>query len=413
MRTIALLTLGIAALSLASAAAAQTAIERLGVDPDRAIIDVREVLSGGPPPQGIPALGFAGLARVADPSPAPRFVEQADATWLGAREPVILMRLGGEARIYPLQILTWHEIANDTLGGVPVAVTFCPLCNSALAFDRRVPLSADEADALRARGAGDRLVELPLELQAAAGGKDEAALVTFGVSGLLYLSNLLMFDETTRTLWSQLVGEGMVGELAGARLLRYPAQIVSFAEAAAAEPDALVLSRETGFVRTYGRNPYVGYDDVDSPAFLFSGVLDGRLPPKARVVTLDRPAGAVAYPFDRLETDRVLHDVVHGEPIVLFWQAGTASALGAPSIADAADVGAVGVFTPAAEGRTLTFEATDDGFVDLETGSRWDVTGRARSGPLEGTLLESVAHDNTLWFAWAAFRPETEVRGAP
>jgi hypothetical protein len=413
MRNIALLTLGIAALSLPSAAAAQTAIERLGVDPGRASIDVREVPSGGPPPQGIPALGFAGLARVADPSPAPRFVAQADASWLGEREPVILMRLGGEARIYPLQILTWHEIANDTLGGVPVAVTFCPLCNSALAFDRRVPLGADEADALRARGAGDRLVTLPADLEAAAGGRSEAALVTFGVSGLLYFSNLLMFDETTRTLWSQLVGEGMVGELAGSRLLRYPAQIVSFAEAAAAEPDALVLSRETGFVRTYGRNPYVGYDDVDSPAFLFSGVPDGRLPPKARVVTLDPPAGAVAYPFDRLETERVLHDVVHGEPIVLFWQAGTASALGAPSIADAADVGAVGVFTPAAEGRTLTFEATDDGFVDLETGSRWDVTGRARSGPLEGTLLESVAHDNTLWFAWAAFRPETEVRGAP
>jgi hypothetical protein len=218
-----------------------------------------------------------------------------------------------------------------------------------------------------------------------------------------------MFDDATFTLWSQLTGEGGVGELAGEALVRYPAQIVGFADARAAEPDALVLSRDTGFDRSYGRNPYVGYDEIGSPAFLFQGDADGRLEPKARVITVDG-AEPVAYPFDHLATHRVVHDVVAGAPLVLFWSAGTATALGGAVIANAEDVGAVGVFHPEADGRRLTFTATADGFVDAETGSLWDVTGRARSGPLAGQVLEAVAHDNTLWFAWAAFRPDTDVR---
>ena len=236
--------------------------------------------------------------------------------------------------------------------------------------------------------------------------------VTFGVSGLLFLSNLLMFYDATLTLWSQLTGEGGVGELAGEVLVRYPAQIVGFADARAAEPDALVLSRETGFFREYGRTPYVGYDEIGSPAFLFRGSADGRLEPKARVITIDG-AEAVAYPFDHLASMRVVHDDVAGAPVVLLWAAGTATALGGPVIASAQDVGAVGVFRPEVDGRRVTLEATAEGFVDTETGSLWDVTGRARSGPLAGEVLEAVAHDNTLWFAWAAFRPETEVRRPP
>jgi hypothetical protein len=404
------------ALAATSPALAQP-LARLGIDASRATIDVRDVISGGPPPQGIPALGFAGLAGVADASPAPQFVRSDEAAgWLREREPVILVRLGGESRIYPLQVLTYHEIANDTLGGVPVAVTFCPLCNSALAFDRRVPLTSEAVEALRARGAGERVAPLPEDVRARyasqqthADAPEFAVEVTFGVSGLLYLSNLLMFDDATGTLWSQLVGEGVVGDVAGARLVRYGAQIVSFGEAVAAEPDALVLSRETGFGRPYGRNPYVGYDEVGSPAFLFDGVVDGRLTPKARVVTIDG-AEPVAYPFDRLARERVVHDVVADLAVVVLWQPGTATAIGAADIAAGADVGAVGVFRPEHGGRSLTFEAIAGGFVDRETGTRWDVTGRALDGPLAGSILEAVPHDNTLWFAWAAFRPETDIR---
>ena len=412
----------IAAIVLALAAShalavSEAQLERLRVSADTASIPIDEILSGGPPPQGIPALGFRGLRGVAEASPEPRFVSQEEAAaWLGDLEPVILMRLGGEARLYPLQILTWHEIANDTLGGVPVAVTFCPLCNSALAFDRRIPATQAQVDALRRDGHEVRAA--PLD-DTAAGlyerqyGREAPELgidVTFGVSGLLYFSNMLMFDDTTFTLWSQLIGEGLVGDMTDELLIRYPAQIVGFAEARAAEPDALVLSQDTGFRRTYGQNPYVGYDEIGSPAFLFRGPSDGRLAPKERVITVDTPAESVAYPFDHLRDVRVAHDAIAGDPVVAFWAPGTATALGAPSIAGAADIGAVGLFRATVDGRTLRFEPAEDGFVDAETGSLWDVTGRARSGPLEGTVLDAVPHDNTLWFAWAAFRPDTEVR---
>lgn len=392
----------------------------LRIDPSRATVPLGAVLEGGPPPQGIPALGFGGLVGVATASPAPRFVAQGEAAgWLGDREPVVLVRLGGEARLYPLQVLTWHEIANDVLGGVPIAVSYCPLCNSALVFDRRVPLTdAGHAAAEAARHATDpaAIVVAPDDawgaayaFQAGRSAPERAQVVTFGVSGLLYLSNLLMFDDGTFTLWSQLTGEAAVGALAGERLVRYGAQIVSFADARAAHPDALVLSRETGFERPYGRNPYLGYDEAGSPAFLFRGRRDDRLEAKARVVAIDGPQ-PVAYPFDHLARVRIVHDTVAGRAIVLFWVPGTATALGAASIADAADVGASGAFGAELDGRRLRFVARDDGFEDLETGSRWDVTGRAVSGPLAGRTLEPVTHDTTLWFAWAAFRPETDVR---
>ncbi|MDF1521819.1 MAG: DUF3179 domain-containing protein [Trueperaceae bacterium] len=408
---------GLALMATSALAISELTLRGLRVPTERAILPIEDILSGGPPPQGIPAIGFRGLTGVAEGSPDPVFVTQEAATeWLGDLEPVILMRVGGEARLYPLQVLTWHEIANDTLAGVPIAVTFCPLCNSALAFDRRVLVSDEQLAALRAPGNTTvRVQDTPADLAAAFArqtGREapsQAVDVTFGVSGLLYHSNLLMFDDTTFTLWSQLTGEGGVGELTGEVLVRYPAQIVGFADARAAEPEALVLSRDTGFNRAYGRNPYVGYDEIGSPAFLFRGTADGRLEPKARVITVDG-AEPVAYSFDHLAATRVVHDDVGGAPLVLLWDAGTATALGAAVIANAADVGSVGVFRPEADGRRLTFTATADGFVDAETGSLWDVTGRARSGPLAGQVLEAVAHDNTLWFAWAAFRPETEIR---
>ena len=411
-----LAALALALLLPSASAVSEAQLQRLRVSAENATIPIADILSGGPPPQGIPALGFRGLQGVADATREPRFVTQDEAAaWLGEREPVVLMRLGGEARLYPLQILTWHEIANDTLGGVPVAVTFCPLCNSALAFDRRVPATQAQVDALRRDGHQVRAEPLDpeatrlYEQQTGHPAPELGVDVTFGVSGLLYFSNMLMFDDTTFTLWAQLTGEGAVGDMAGERLIRYPAQLVGFAEARLAEPDALVLSQDTGFRRSYGQNPYVGYDDIGSPAFLFQGPSDGRLQAKERVITVDG-AEPVAYPFDHLRDQRVVHDVIGGDPVVAFWAAGTATALGAGQIATAADVGAVGLFEATVDGQALRFDTHQDGFVDDATGSVWDVTGRARSGPLAGTLLEAVPHDNTLWFAWAAFRPETEVR---
>lgn len=405
------------AMGLASAQPG-VALDRLGVDVRWSSISLDTILRGGPPPQGIPALGFRGdRAGAARPSPEPRYIAVEEATWIEAREPVIVVELNGETRVYPLQILTWHEIVNDTLGDVPIAVTFCPLCNSALAFDRRVGL--DPVTEARARAAIPDLETLRLpaswrevhDAQGPGPAPEVGIDVTFGVSGLLVNSNLLMFDDRTNTLWTQLLGEGVVGTLTGVRLLRYPAPIVAFEAARAEHPDATVVSRQTGFSRAYGTNPYVGYDAVDTPAFLFRGPADGRLPPKARVAAVAAESDPVAYPFDALNDLRVVNDAIADRPVVVFWTPGTRSALDTSAIAAGRDVGAVTIFERTVDGRVLTFEPQGDTFVDVETGTTWNLFGTAIEGELAGARLTPVAHEDTLWFAWAAFRPDTRVYG--
>jgi len=153
-----------AAASLATLAFAQIP-SSLDVDTSKAVVPLAEIHRGGPPPQGIPAIGFPGMDGVAPATVDPTFVSQDEASaWLGGREPVILVDLGGERKVYPLQILMWHEIANDRVGGVPVAVTFCPLCNSALVFDLRVPLDPAGLEVLQERAAshGEELDAQPV-----------------------------------------------------------------------------------------------------------------------------------------------------------------------------------------------------------------------------------------------------------
>lgn len=408
-------------LMLGTALAQPGAMKQLNVDPNKATIPLEDILSGGPPPQGIPALGFGGdHTGAVSESPAPVFISQQEATWLAEEEPVIVMSLAGQSRIYPLQILTWHEIINDTLGGVPIAVTFCPLCNSALAFDRRVPLSEEGLEALSTANPTANTSTLSEDFLTAyqkQEGSDitgtETTEVTFGVSGMLYNSNMLMFDTASSTLWSQLVGEAVVGSLTGTQLLRYPAPIVSFAEAKAAFPDADVVSQETGFNRPYGSNPYLGYDDINSPAFLFDGVADDRLPPKERVITFEIDTESTAYPFGELSQVNVVNDTVSDKAIVVFWQAGTRSALDKDSIADSQDIGAANVFERTLDGQELTFKWDGSSFVDDQTSSAWNLLGQAVSGELKGKQLTPVVHDNTLWFAWAAFKPETRIFEQP
>jgi hypothetical protein len=330
----------------------------------RHTVDYAEIISGGPPRDGIPSID------------APLFSTPADAAeWLAGNEPVIAVALAGVARAYPLQILTWHEIVNDTLGGVPVLVTFCPLCNSALVFDRRL----------------------------------DGEVYEFGTSGLLRHSDLIMYDRTSESLWQQLTGEAIAGDLAGRRLKFLPAALVSFDDFRAAHPDGAVLSRETGFSRPYGQNPYVGYDTIGESPFLFQGDLDGRLPAMERVVAVSVNGMDVAYPLSVLAEAGVIHDRQGRQELVVFHTPGTSSALGAAAIAAGTDVGATGVFDPNLAGRRLTFGRVDGRIVDDQTGSTWDVLGRATSGPLAGESLTPLVHGNHFWFAWAAFKPETII----
>ena len=305
---------------------------------------------------------------------APKFVSvDAAAGWLEDVEPVVALDIAGDARAYPLQILTWHEIVNDEVGGVPVAVTFCPLCNSAIAFDRRF----------------------------------DGAVLDFGVSGNLRNSDLIMYDRQTHTWWQQFTGEGIVGRYAGGQLEHLPSLLVSFADFRAAYPDGRALSRETGFARQYGRNPYVGYDTTKGNPFLFGGALDERLTPVERVIAVSVNGVDAAFPLGILQEEKVINYTVGGRDIVALFKFGAASALDAASIAGSRDVGSAAVFDANLNGRKLTFGVDGGRIVDAETGSVWSILGSALEGELAGESLTPLVHGNHFWFAWAAFKPDT------
>jgi hypothetical protein len=324
-----------------------------------------EVLSGGPPKDGIPALD------------TPRFVtvNEADA-WLKPNEPVIYFQVGSDARAYPIQILIWHEIVNDTVGGVPVAVTFCPLCNTAIVFERTV----------------------------------SGRVLGFGTTGRLRFSNLLMYDRQTESWWQQAIGQAIIGQLTGTTLVSRPAAIISWATFKTAHPDGQVLSRDTGYDRPYGQNPYQGYDNVNQSPFLYSGPpIPGKLRPMARVLIVVLGGEAVAYPFDTLQKVHVVNDTVGKIDIVALWVPGTSSPLDSGTIAGGRDVGSANVYMRALGGRTLTFGFDGTHIVDKETGSTWDILGRAINGPLSGKSLTPVVATNSFWFAWVVYRPDTRV----
>jgi len=218
-----------------------------------------------------------------------------------------------------------------------------------------------------------------------------------------------MYDRQTETWWQKANGEAVIGELTGRRLTLLPASIVSWAEAQEQHPQAEVLSRETGFDRPYGRNPYIGYDAIDSSPFLFDGETPGELPAMARVTTVELNGEAVAYPNGVLQEVQVVNDTVGDQPVAVFWQPGLASALDAQTIADGEDVGASGLFLRTLDGETLTFALDGDAIVDDQTGSRWDIFGTAVAGELAGAQLEPVVKVDHFWFSWAAFRPDTRI----
>jgi hypothetical protein len=323
-----------------------------------------EVTSGGPPKDGIRAID------------SPEFVGVGAADgWLKPREPVVLFAHGNDARAYPLQILIWHEIVNDTVGGFPVAITFCPLCNTAIAFDRRV----------------------------------RERTLSFGTTGKLRFSDLVMYDRQTESWWQQATGQAIVGELTGTQLTPLPAQTISWGTFKEAFPGGKVLSRHTGYNRSYGENPYVGYDYVNSSPFLYRGPRDPRLRPVERVVTVSRGGEDVAYPFSALEKVRVVNDTVGGQRIAVFFEKGVTSALDRSSIPDSRDVGTAGVFERSLGGKVLTFAVAGGRITDAQTGSAWTILGAAIAGPLTGARLVPVVHGQHFWFAWAVFRPKTRI----
>ncbi|MGR4001309.1 MAG: DUF3179 domain-containing protein [Alphaproteobacteria bacterium] len=256
-------------------------------DFEKISVSLSEIISGGPPKDGIPAIDD------------PQF-EVAKQVSIGETEPLIRLSVGGETRAYPLRVLIWHEIVNDTIGGLPVAVTYCPLCNTSLVFDRRV-------DGQPAR---------------------------FGTTGLLRNSDLVMYDDLTESWWQQFSGEAIVGEKTGEFLPIIPSRVVSLRQILDEDPDMLVLVPNREGLRNYGSTPYVGYDDGNQRPFLYDGDLPEGIYPMAYVAVVD----GEAWSFDFLRKE---NPVVTGSGVTLMWEAGVASTLDAPRIAGAKDIGTV------------------------------------------------------------------------
>ena len=328
-------------------------------------VPYNEIFSGGPPKDGIPALSN------------PKFVTVKEADgWLKPVEPIILFEINGDARAYPIQILMWHEIVNDAVRGVPVVITFCPLCNTAIAFERTV----------------------------------KGQMLDFGTTGRLRYSNLVMYDHQTETWWQQGTGEAIAGELTGTKLIFRAVSIIAWDQFKATYPNGKVLSKDTGYGRAYGSNPYSGYDDVNSSPFLYRGPkTPDVLPAVAYVLTVDLNGKAVAYPYETLKQVNVVNDNVGGTEIVVLWTAGTAASLNAATVAGGRDLGSANAFARELDGQTLTFVFQNGRITDKETGSEWNILGQAANGKLKGKGLTPVIAINHFWFSWAAFKPETRV----
>ena len=329
------------------------------------LVPPEAIRSGGPPPDGIPALD------------EPVFAPTGEIDFLADSEAVLALEINGDARAYPLQIMTWHELVNDTVGGVPVTISYCPLCNSSVAYDRN---------------AAGRVLD-------------------FGTSGMLYQSSMVMYDRQTQSLWTHFDGLAVIGELIGTQLDFWPMAIVSWAAWRDAHPDGMVLTTETGYHRNYGRNPYVGYETSErllTPAFQ-STEIDERLPAKERVVGIRSAGGAVAVRHAHLTESGVVEVDLADVPLVVWNLPGASSAIDAPELANGIDVGSSGVFERQLDGRLLSFSRSGEGFTDSETGSTWNLFGEATAGELAGSRLQAHEFVDTFWFAWGTFEPHSSI----
>jgi len=333
-------------------------------------VPLSEIISGGPGKDGIPAIDdpeFISVSQTID--------------WLGDAEPVIALILkdknGREhARAYPIQILIWHEIVNDELAGIPVFVTFCPLCNASMVFDRRL----------------------------------DGKVLDFGTTGRLRKSDMVMYDRQTESWWQQFLGKAIVGEMTGKTLEVIPSRILSWLDFKTAWPNGQVMSKDTGYYRNYGVNPYQSYDDINETPFLLGEKPDQRLKPMDRVAVLKDSDGYKAYPYSILSAEGVVHDTVDGKPVVFLTKKNTRSPLDKRLISQSRLIISAQAFRPSIAGNKLDFYISqDEKILDRETSSVWTITGHAIEGIFKGKQLEAVPTETHFAFAWLVFRPETKI----
>ena len=301
-------------------------------------------------------------------------------------EPVISVEINGLAKAYPLNMLTMHEISNDSLGGLPILTTYCPLCNSSVVYDRRQVYN------------------------------EVSYTLDFEVSGMLRNSDMIMADKQTETWWQQLMGKGLVGKLAGAELTVLPSFVISVRDFFSSYPNGEILSPDTGTSAQnwYGKNPYEGYDHLSNKPyarFFDHKKLDSRVRPMERVIDLQGSNGYRVYPFSTISEKGVINDQYDGMHIVIFYKKGMVSVLDKKDIRKSKSIGSATMFSSLLDEMVLTFKKRKDLFIDDQTNSTWDITGQCIRGALKGRTLMPKVHSNHFAFAWMMFHPESEIYG--
>lgn len=325
---------------------AQSEIKTLP-DGTKYLIHPSKILSGGPPKDGIPSIDN------------PKFLPVEEANkYLNDNDVVLGINHKGVQRAYPLSILNWHEIVNDNLAGDPILITYCPLCRTGIAFERKINNQE----------------------------------VKFGTSGKLFNSNLVMYDRATDSYWLQLTGQAIVGELAGLRLKQIPIDTLRWKDWKELFPNTQVLSRDTGFFRDYNTNPYGNYD-ASSAIFFPTENEDSRLHPKAIIYPVVLDNVQKAYPEDELEKAKLVNDIV-GENNLLI-------------ILDPRK-NVVSIFDRTVDNNALEFELRNSKLFD-NSNSEWTFDGEAISGIHDGKRLKQIPSSGQFWFSWIATYPRADI----
>lgn len=316
----------------------------------------------------------------------PKFIDKnAGLKVFNKNEPVIYLEIKGKSKAYPLNVLSAHELVNDTLEGSSILISYCPLCNSALIFNRILYFRGDKYT------------------------------LEFDVSGMLRNSNMVMYDKVTESWWQQLLGRAEVGKLTGAELDILPSQIISVKDFFNRFPNGKILSTNTGFEKAklyYGFNPYVKYDKpggLPYERFFKKEALNHKLPAMERVVDVKSKGKYKIYPFSIVAKKGVINDTFESKNVVLFHQYGTISNMDEKEITKSRDIGSVTVFNALVDGKLLKFYKKSGKFRDKQTNSFWDITGFCFKGTLKGKQLLIEPHSIDFAFSWLKFYPDSEI----
>ena len=323
-------------------------LQLMETDGVKHLVPLDKIKGGGPPKDGIPSIDD------------PIFASVSQSQFMSDSDTVIGLEINGDARAYPLFILVWHEIVNDTVGEIPVSVTYCPLCYTNQVFERIID------------------------------GKE----VEFGTSGKLYNSNLLMYDRLTESYWSQALGLAVKGELTGTQLNLVPFDVITWGDWKELYPDTLVMTTETGYLRSYATDPYGNY--YTEPRIMFPVEHnDERIHPKEIIIGVEIDGVYKAYRQNDIELENVINDYVNDKPLLLVSLFSENSR----------------VFERTVDGKVLDFQFNENKMIDLQTNSEWNYDGIGISGPYLGAQLERIPTYPGFWFEWFAFHPDTLVYG--